>query len=383
MSSREELFERVDSILPAIAERRRYVAEHGTIHPDTIKECEEIGIMKTLIPKKYGGYELDADTMAGIVRRLSSSCMSSGWIMAFFVGHNWMVTRFNEQTQDDVFKDNPAPKVPGQIRPTIAAKKVAGGYELTGRSHWNSGILHGDWLLTGIMIEGEGPKLALVKAGDFEIDEVWDMSAMEGTGSHDMICDGTFVPEHRTAEIGGFIEGKTEGTALYDNPLYSLPVLPFIFTEAAGVFVGGLEGATQHFIDMLSGSDPTYSPGKLAEMPTVHVKIGEAAARANAARKLGDALVQEVISTQATRGITMEDRLRMKVDAGYLINHCRESINTLIHNSGARSFENKSPIQSFFRDINTLSVHAFWDWVVCREQYGRGQVGLDPTHPLL
>ena len=144
-----------------------------------------------------------------------------------------------------------------------------------------------------------------------------------------------------------------------------------------------LAGATQHFINMLNGSDPTYSPGKLAEMSTVHTKIGEAAARANAARKLSDALIREIMTTQASSGITLEDRIRMKVDAGFLINHCRESINSLIHNAGARSFENKSPIQAFFRDINTLSVHAFWDWVVCREQYGRNQVGLDPTHPLI
>jgi len=383
MTTPQELIERVDALLPAIADRRRYVTEHGMIHPDTLRECEESEIMKLLIPKKYGGFEMGVDTMQEIVRRISSSCMSTGWIMAFFVGHNWMVTRFNEQTQDDVFKNNPAPKVPGQIRPTIGAKKVTGGYELTGKSHWNSGILHGDWVLTGIMVEGEGPKLALVKAGDFKIDEVWDMSAMEGTGSHDMICDGTFVPEHRIAEIKGFIEGTAEGGKLYDNPLYSMPVLPFIFTEATGIFVGGLEGATRHFIDMLTGSDPTYSPGKLAEMSTVHVKIGEAAARAHAARKLGDALIQEIINTQAGPGITMADRLRMKVDLGYLVNHCRESVNTLIHNAGARSFENKSPIQAFFRDINTLSVHAFWDWVVCREQFGRGQVGLEPTHPLL
>ncbi|MCP5144900.1 MAG: hypothetical protein H6978_08765 [Gammaproteobacteria bacterium] len=383
MASQQELFERVESILPGIAQRRRYVSDHGVIHPDSLKECEEIEIMKTLIPKRYGGFELDLDTMAGIIRRLSANCMSTGWIMAFFVGHNWMITRFNEQTQNDVFDDNPAPKVPGQIRPTIAAKKVTGGYELTGKSHWNSGIVHGDWVLTGILIEGEGPKLALVKAGDFQIDEVWDMAAMEGTGSHDMICDGTFVPEHRTTEIGPFVEGYPNGRGMYDNPLYAMPVLPFMYTEVAGVFAGGLTGATHHFVNMLSGGDPTYSPGKLAELPTVHLKIGEAAARANAANKLTDALVQEILGIRDSRGITFEDRLRLKVDMGYLVNHCRDSINSLIHDAGARSFENKSPIQAFFRDINTLSVHAFWDWSVCREQYGRGQVGLKPTHPLL
>jgi 3-hydroxy-9,10-secoandrosta-1,3,5(10)-triene-9,17-dione monooxygenase len=383
MSTREELLERVESLLPKIAARSGYVAEHGVLHPDTINELDEAEILRTLIPKEYGGFELNIDTLSDISRLLSRSCMSTGWVMAFFVGHNWMVTRFGKKTQDEVFSDNPSPKVPGQIKPTVTAKRVKGGFELTGRSSWNSGIMHADWVLTGIAIDGEAPKLALVRAGDYEVDVVWDMCAMEGTGSNDMICDGTFVPEHRTMEVPAFVEGRTEGNRRYSNPLYSMPVMPFIYAEVMGVLVGGLEGAAQRYIEMLNGRDPAYSPGKLSEMPTVHVKMGDAVSRVNAAGKLLHSLVQETIELQNTRGITMDDRLRLKLDAGYIANHCRESVNALIHDSGGQSFQRKSPIQSHFRDINALSVHAFWDWYVCREQFGRGQVGLEPSHPLI
>ena len=212
---------------------------------------------------------------------------------------------------------------------------------------------------------------------DRQVDVVWDMSAMEGTGSNDMICDGSFVPDHRIVEVPGFVEGRTEGNQRYDNPLYLMPVLPFMYSEVISVMVGGLEGATQHYIDMLRGEDPAYSPGKLAEMPTVHVKMGEAASRSRTARKLMDSLIDETVEIQQSRAYTMDDRLRLKLDAGTIANHCRQSINELIHDAGARSFENDSPIQAHFRDINALSVHAFWDWHVCREQYGRGQVGLE------
>ncbi len=136
-----------------------------------------------------------------------------------------------------MYRNKPYPKIPGQIRPMHKATPVAGGYELSGRSTWNSGIMHADWVLTGLDLGDEEPRVALIKAGDYE------------------------------------------------------------------------------------------------------------------------------------------------VDAGTIADHCRASINELIHEAGAASFHKKSPLQAWFRDINALSVHSFWDWHSCREQYGRGQVGLEPNHP--
>ncbi len=383
MATREVLLERVESLVPGIAARRAYVTEHGLLHPDTVRELEQAEIMRTVVPKHYGGFELNVDTMSDISRTLARGCMSTAWVMGFFMGHNWMVTRFDEKAQDDVLRDNPHPKIPGQIRPMHKARPVTGGYELSGRSTWNSGIMHADWVLTGLDVGDEEHKVALVKTGDYEIDVVWDAAAMEGTGSNDMICDGTFVPAHRTLDRSAFFQGGSESNRRFGNPLYTMPMLPFMYTQVISVMVGGLEGATRHYIEMVQGRDPAYSPGKLAEMPSVHVKIGEAASRSRTAGTLMDALIGETVQIQTTREFTLEDRLRLKLDAGTIANHCRASVNELIHDAGASSFDNKSPIQAWFRDINSLSVHAFWDWYVCRELYGRGQVGLEPNHPVV
>jgi 3-hydroxy-9,10-secoandrosta-1,3,5(10)-triene-9,17-dione monooxygenase len=51
--------------------------------------------------------------------------------------------------------------------------------------------------------------------------------------------------------------------------------------------------------------------------------------------------------------------------------------------AGTRSFSTDVPLQRFFRDMNTLTSHAFIDWDVCRELFGRHRLGLEPNHPLL
>lgn len=380
---KEELIERAEALLPSIAARTGYAQENRTLHTDTVREVQEAGLLETLVPKKYGGHELGLDAMTDIARTLSTACMSTGWVMGFYVGHNWMMTRFSEKAQKEVFADSPAQKIPGQIKPTIKGKKVKGGYELNGRASWLSGIMHADWLFCGVGVEDGPPLLALMHSDDYEVDDVWNMAGMEGTGSNDVVCNEVFVPDYRTVEVPGFVEGHTEGNQAYENPMYFLPALPFIYAEVMGILVGGLEGATNDYLELLKSRDTAWSTPKLTEMQTVHVNIGNAVARSNAARKLLDRLVEETIDIQMSRGIDMKDRLRLKLDAGYIANHCREAVNALMHQSGGQSFERTSPLQTHFRDINTLSVHAFWDWHVSREQYGRGEVGMKPSHPLL
>ena len=383
MVSREELLERTEALLPAIASRTGYAADHRTLHEDTVKEIEEAGLLEAIVPEKYGGHGNNIDTLKDIARTLSRACMSTGWVMGFYIGHNWMMTRFTEKAQNEVFADKPYAKIPGQIKPSIKATRVKGGYELNGRASWLSGIMHADWLFTGAGVEGGPPILALMKAGDYAVDDVWDMAGMQGTGSNDVVCNEVFVPDYRIVDIPSFITGETEGNQGYESPMYHMPILPFMYTQVMGILVGGLEGATAEYLKMLKSRDTAFSSVKLTDMQTVHVNIGNAAGRANAGRKLLDSLVEEIIETQMSRGITMRDRLKLKLDAGYIANHCRESVNTLIHQSGGQSFQRTSPIQNHFRDINTLAVHAFWDWHVSREQYGRGEVGLDPNHPLI
>ena len=44
------------------------------------------------------GYELDVDTMARVVRTIAPSCTSTAWVLAFYIGHNWLHALFPERS---------------------------------------------------------------------------------------------------------------------------------------------------------------------------------------------------------------------------------------------------------------------------------------------
>lgn len=153
MDLASELIGRAHELKPVIA-ARALATEHKRSLPDeTVKDLCDAGLMQMLTPKRFGGHELHIDTMAEVGRILASACPSTGWVAAFYIGHNWLHAVFPEQSQVEVFADKPYQLSSGQISPTAKAVKVKGGYELSGRQAWSSGVVHSDYVFFTAMVE--------------------------------------------------------------------------------------------------------------------------------------------------------------------------------------------------------------------------------------
>ncbi len=373
------LLERVNALVPKIAARARETEAQRRPHDDSIADLIDAEVFQTLVPKCFGGHELNLDTHVAIVRAISGACMSTGWVTAFYMGHNWMVTKFPEQAQREVFAERPFGLIPIQPSPTVTIKPVSGGYEISGRSSFSSGIMNADWV---IVAKAGGPdaRAFLVPIAECVVDDVWHMSGMAGTGSNDVIVENVFVPEHRTLEGGEMFNGMD---SIHSNPLYSIPLLAFIYCEVLGVYSGGLKGATAEYDAHVQAKKMTWGGDALAGKQATHIQLGEAHARALSADMLVDRHVADTMALADARGFTLDARIDLKLRAGYICDLCRESINTMMARAGTKSFALDKPLQRFFRDMNTLTSHAFLDWEVSRELYGRHRLGLKPNHPLL
>ena len=377
-ATKEQLLERVTALLPAITARAVESEQQRRPHDDTVRELIDTGIMQTLVPKRFGGHELGLDTLTGIGRALSSACMSTGWVTAFYLGHNWVLTKFPEQAQREVWADRPYALIPVQPSPGVRIKPVTGGYEISGRSNFSSGIMHADWV---VISKAGGPdaRAFVVPIADVKVEDVWHMSGMAGTGSNDVIVDQLFVPEHRSLSSTALFNTTD---SIHDNPLYAIPLLPFIYCEVMGVYCGGLEGATAAYQKLMRTKIMAGSGDVLAEKQAVHIHLGEAHARVRAAGVLLDRLLSDTQDLMARRGFTLDARLELKMRAGFLSDLCREGANTMMSRAGSRSFHVDAPIQRFFRDLNMLATHAFIEREAAYELYGRHTLGLEPNYPL-
>ena len=386
MDVQTELVERAQALTKLVASRARETEQQGFVSPDVIEEFCDAGFFKILVPKKYGGYELGVDAMAKVVQTIAPSCTSTGWVLAFYIGHNFLHALFPEKSQEEVFGERSFALTPGTFFPAYQLVPTDGGYVATGRSSWNSGSASAEWFMGGglVMQEGQPPALRffLVPRADAQVVENWDVAGLRGTASNDLVVDGAFVPEHRVVDALDVLNGTSPGAALHANPLYSLPVMPFIVAEILPVAVGTYRAAADHFQQVTADRQMSDTGAKASTKQTARISLGRGQAGADLAESMLDSYL--AMFREADLGILSDPvtRARLKAQGAMLTEFCSNGINELVAAAGANAYRNDSPMQRYFRDINMMRVHATLDATRSTETLGELLLGLPPQAPV-
>ncbi|WP_298673866.1 acyl-CoA dehydrogenase family protein [uncultured Sphingomonas sp.] len=381
-ATNEQLIERARALKPIIAERAPATESARRPLDETIEDLIEAEIMAMLAPRRWGGLESDLPTMFAVVEQISSACISTGWISSFYINHNVYPAKLDIRLQQEVYGPRGFCLMPGANAPTMSAHRVDGGWELSGRASWGSGIMNADWAFVSGRTE-EGPYSFMLPASDVSVGDVWHFAGMAGTGSNDIVVDKVFVPEYRAINGIAFGGGRTEGSAQHENPLYSVPVLPLAYCTVVGVLSGGLLGAVDAYEAIVARRVRNYTGAVVKDQQHAHVMLGEFRIAADIAHSLAAQVIDTTTKIIGTRPFTLDDRLALKAKLAFLSRHCRDTVNAVMASAGASSFHLDQPLQRFWRDLNTVCSHAFWDWDATRELVGRHRLGLQPNHPLV
>lgn len=380
--TKEELLERARALAPEIGAVARETEQARKPLDSVIRKMDEAGLFTALTPRRWGGPELGLDTQLEIVEIISSACMSTGWITAFYIGHHIFACRFSEEAQAEVFANGPRCLLPASFNLLMDAKPVDGGWRLTGKATWGSGVMHADWVMVGGHPE-DGNRVFLLPVKDVTVKDVWHVAGMAGTGSNDIYVEDVFVPAHRAVRQEEFIMGATEGAQKLGNPMYTAPIMPLIYSEIIGIFSGGLRGAQTNFAETIKNRIRAVTAQIAAERPTTHIDIGQSFATLDAVEELARSVVRRTQALAASGDRSLAPRLELKALTGLTANLCRQAVNEMINRGGSSMFLSERPLQRFFRDINMIAIHAHWDCEIGYEQLGRNFIGLEPNNPLV
>ena len=88
----------------------------------------------------------------------------------------------------------------------------------------------------------------LLPKSDYRIDRTWNVAGLQGTGSHNIVVDGAFVPEHRTHKMSDGFKFKSPGNSVNTAPLFKVP-FGLLFTRSVSTTaIGLLEGALDAYL---------------------------------------------------------------------------------------------------------------------------------------
>jgi alkylation response protein AidB-like acyl-CoA dehydrogenase len=386
---RIELVGRVHRFGPILAdgvaegERTRRLADA------TVRAIDESEVGMLWTAKEYGGLETDVRTLSEVTKALSHYCPSTSWVVNNINGSNLFAARFPKAARDEVFGDNPGAKLASIFAALGTAVRTDGGYLLTGKWPYASGILHDDWaILSAKEVDADGeivrPISVLVPTGDLTIEDTWHTVGMRGTGSHTAVAREVFVPDHRVIPLEVQL-GRESATDTTVPPLFRTPAVAAMAVICASVVVGVGQAARAFVVDQAPGRGIT--PTVYTSQPdsrTFVSALGNTALTIDAA-ELHVNRSAGVIDEAASAGVALpESELRrIRGDVGQAVNLVTIALDELLWAHGAASFAESNRLQQYWRDGNTAARHALLNVHVGHELYGGAFFGLDSIVPSL
>ena len=129
---------------------------------------------------------------------------SMGWITTFYMEHNWLLTMFAEELQDEIFGAQPFVLAPGSVNPSGRAVPTGDGtFTLSG--HWTVRHRHLPRRLGAAEREDRGrrdrtrPAASCCPVDEVEVKDTWHVDGMAATGSRDIVATDVVVPERRVS----------------------------------------------------------------------------------------------------------------------------------------------------------------------------------------
>lgn len=377
-------------LAPKFAERAAHAEKIRRVPEESIAELNAGGLLRLMQPKRFGGSELGLGVLMDVVLEICKGCSSTAWAYSNLASHAWNIGQFDLQAQEDVWGEDPfALAATGFAFPCGKAVPVEGGYKVSGKWPFGSGVDASTWMLVGAITEQNGGapqrRFFLIPQSDFKSQDNWQAYGLAGTGSHDVHATDAFVPEHRSVSAEIFAAGQNlPGAKLYSNKLFQMPTFAAFAYVLAIVPLGTAKAAVEQFTANMRNRAGTYTGSRIAELASVQARIAEAAACVEFAETVIRRDWTELeTSVENNEFPSMETKLRWKRNAAFATSLSVRSIDALMPAAGAAGLSLHLPLQRQFRDIHAASSHIGLTWDVHAAAYGQSALGLQPQGGLL
>lgn len=383
-----QLVERAQNLFTPIRDGAVQAETERHIPDGWVQRYTEAGLLRTLVPRRWGGYELGFTEAMDVGIEIGRANGSAGWVLTYYTDHNYLIALWPDEAQAEVWADGPDSRVATSFVPHGTVERVDGGYTLSGDWPWASGVRHSGWVIIGgLVFPAEGVpddphghphlRLFLVPEQDFTVTDTWHNSGLSATGSDNVVITSAFVPEHRTVDMATLREGQSPGAARNTNPIYSVPLIAIasyaLLTPSIGVARGGL----QAWLDGARAKVHSYTGEQISAGAPIQIRLAHVSAEIDAAELLARRCIDAVSNTGP---IDMETRVRNRRDWTAAMRMLVAAMDELIQVAGAGGMLLSNPVQRAWRDVHTISSHVTMNFEAAGENYGRMALGL-PLNP--
>lgn len=327
------------------------IDEQSIFPTENYQALRDIGYTKITLPKEFGGEGFSVYDSVLVHETLSSYCGSTGLSMAWtiqnvgelFENRYWpegKLEEFGEAVRNGATINRAVSEfamgspVRGG-RPATSAKRDGDRWIINGRKNYTTGSPELDYFLVSAWVEEDdhlGFFLVPKTAEGVSIDETWDVIAMRGTGSHDLVLENVRVEQSNLVEIPSYSTGfKLNGWLL---------LIP-------ATYLGIAQAARDYAVNFANTHTPNSLNGPIAQLPNVQTLIGEIELELMNARFTLYGVAALYSNPESRNKITNEVNVAKHV----VTNAAIKIVDKAMRLVGAKSLQRNNPLQRYYRDV--------------------------------
>jgi alkylation response protein AidB-like acyl-CoA dehydrogenase len=330
----------------------------GRLGPEVLDKLHEERLFRMLLPRAYGGEEIDPVTWFHAMEALAKLDASTAWCVGQINGCAMTASALAPDVVRKIWAEPRAVLSWGPPK-TSRADEVDGGHRLTGEWTMSSGSRHATWL--GLMAPvfdrsgacvaspGAGVRIFLAPARNAEWVDSWDAVGLKATDSGGYRFTDEFVPEGYSVSRNYLPEVHLAG------PLYRFPLNSLFAVGFSAVALGIARAMLDAVIALAREKRPWLAKQSLKDSHLVQFQIGEAEARLRSARGYAETTAGQVWrSVLASGEIETPRRIDMRMAATFAIHEASAVADAAWHLAGADAISASGPFERRLRDIRTV-----------------------------
>lgn len=374
----DDLIAKAKAMIPEMREKQAATEDGRTYDAALHEKFRSSGLYNIVRPKRYGGLGLGLAALNRVTLEIARGCPSTGWSYVQDVGHTLIISsHWPEQAQDEIFGRTEQVMAPGSAQAVdVKVVEADGGIRVSGKYQYGSGAPYsthflgmlGPWVTGAVeKYEGDANRWFIATRDQYEVLDDWGMViGLKGSGSHSVVFDDAFIPDHMIVNGQTFmneIPGPTLGSVLHGDGLYAGPFVAQAEVELAPVVVGTGYAAIDEFERIIRKSRVRGTDLRKFETADVQRALGTALGWVDTAAATVVRLGQ--LYDDYARGAHDGDApfsepqaWRLNGAAYWIEQQVYEAISTLVRAAGSSSLIDGARMQRYFRDVTTQTTRA-------------------------
>jgi len=373
-------------LAPAIAARSAEIEALRRLPSDLVRDLREAGIFRMAMPRWRGGPQMSLREQVEVIEILSHADPSVGWCTMIWIDNGLFSTWLGD-AGTELFPSLDT-ICAGNASPIGRADRVEGGYVVSGRWPFGSGVQHADVLCAGCIVHENGApvpsrdnpalpfefRIMFAPASGFVIEDSWHTTGLAGSGSTHYAAEHLFV-----AEAHSFSLFDPPSERLMREPLYAFR--GNYWDTGAGVPLGLARRAIDEALAIAETKLDLFTQRPLRELPRVQLAIAEAEMAYGAARAfLHESLDRFWAELEAgVSSITLPTRTARVLSHVNAYRMAHRVSDAMFRLAGSAALYKPAPLDRLMRDAATINLHmAISDAAL--ETYGT--MALGSPHPV-